>query len=64
MGLLEGIDFWPDDWAASPSLTHGRTLQTFFPNIEKPTLGPLFARPAHVQLSMIPKVEIMREQCQ
>jgi hypothetical protein len=48
MRLCEVIDFWPDDWAASPLLTAGRTLQTFSPNIEKPSRAAHSRAAAHV----------------
>src|SRR5689334_12003131 len=45
MGLPKVIDFWPNNWAASPLLIAGRApLQNFSPNIEKPSRAAHFVR--------------------
>jgi hypothetical protein len=31
---MQGIDPWPNDWAASPRFSQARTFQTLSPKIE------------------------------
>src|SRR5215203_4853341 len=49
---IYGHRLWPDDWAASPSLTAWRTPRTFSPKLDEPGRRPHRALEAHVHLEV------------
>src|SRR5215207_9883790 len=49
---IYGHRLWPDDWAASPSLTAWRTPRTYSPKLDEPGRRPHRALEAHVHLEV------------